>query len=163
MAVVALSDMPAALGPRGALFGLDLGEKTIGVAASDPSRAIATPITTLARTKFTADAAKLFALMAEREAGGLVIGLPLNMDGTEGGRCQSTRAFASNLLQLRDLPIAFWDERLSTAAVNRTLIEEGDLSRARRARIVDRAAAAWILQGALDLLRGGEARPTTAF
>jgi putative Holliday junction resolvase len=158
MAIVALADLPGSQ----ALFGLDLGEKTIGIAVSDTSGAIATPLTTLARTKFTADAAKLFALMAERGAVALVIGLPLNMDGSEGVRCQSTRAFASNLLRLKAIPIAFWDERLSTAAVHRSLIEEGDVSRSRRARIVDRAAAAWILQGALDRLRVMKARPTTA-
>jgi putative Holliday junction resolvase len=163
MAIVALLDLPAALGEGAALLGIDLGEKTIGLAISDRSRSIATPLTTLKRTKFTADAEKLLALMAERGAGGLLIGLPLNMDGSEGPRCQSTRAFAANVARLRDLPIAFWDERLSTAAVNRSLIDEGDVSRARRARIVDRAAAAWILQGALDRLRGERARPTTAF
>src|SRR5271163_3977610 len=128
MAIVALADLPASQ----ALFGLDLGEKTIGIA--DVSGAIATPMTTLTRTKFTADAAKLFGLMAERGASALVIGLPLNMDGSEGVRCQSTRAFASNLLRLKDVPIAFWDERLSTAAVSRSLIDEGDVSRRRRAR-----------------------------
>jgi putative Holliday junction resolvase len=106
------------------------------------------------RTKFTKDAEALFALMEARGAGGLVIGLPVNMDGTEGPRCQSVRAFARNLLRLRDLPIAFWDERLSSAAVNRMLIGEADATRARRADLVDKAAAAWILQGALDRLGG---------
>ena len=154
MAIVALADLPGSLARGEALFGLDLGEKTIGIAVADLTAIIATPLTTLARTKFTADAAKLFDLMGERGARGLVIGLPLNMDGSQGPRTQSTRAFASNLLRLKDIPIAFWDERLSTAAVNRTLIDEGDLSRRRRGQIVDRAAAAWILQGALDRLRG---------
>jgi putative Holliday junction resolvase len=162
MAIVALADLPGSLARGETLFGLDLGEKTIGIAVADLTGIIATPLTTLARTKFTADAAKVFALMGERGAGGLVIGLPLNMDGSQGPRAQSTRAFASNLLRLKDIPIAFWDERLSTAAVNRTLIEEGDLSRRRRGQIVDRAAAAWILQGALDRLRGRGSHPTRA-
>jgi putative Holliday junction resolvase len=147
--------LPAAL-PKGApVMGLDLGEKTIGVALSDIGRVIATPIHLVRRTKFTNDADALLALMQARDAGGLVIGLPVNMDGTEGPRCQSVRAFARNLLRLRpDLPIAFWDERLSTAAVNRMLIDEADVTRRRRAALVDKAAAAWILQGALDRLRG---------
>lgn len=153
MAVLALVDMASRLGPAPALLGLDLGEKTIGVAVSDPSRTIASPLTLLRRGKFTTDAERLFALVAERAAGGLVIGLPVNMDGSEGRRCQSVRAFARNLLRLRDLPIAFWDERLSSAAVERVLIEEGDVSRTRRAELVDKMAAAWILQGALDRLR----------
>jgi putative Holliday junction resolvase len=162
MAIVALADLPDSLARGETLFGLDLGEKTIGIAVADLTGIISTPLTTLARTKFTADAAKLFALMSERGASGLVIGLPLNMDGSEGPRAQSTRAFASNLLRLKDIPIAFWDERLSTAAVNRTLIDEGDISRRRRGQIVDRAAAAWILQGALDRLRGRGSHPTRA-
>lgn len=138
--------------PPGPLFGLDLGEKTIGVAASDAGRFVATPLGLIRRTKFTAEAEQLFALMAERKATGLVIGLPLNMDGTEGPRAQSCRAFGRNLLRLRDLPVAFWDERLSTAAVERQLIGALDMSRARRAEVVDQNAAAWILQGALDRL-----------
>jgi putative Holliday junction resolvase len=162
MAIVALADLPGSLARGETLFGLDLGQKTIGIAVADLTGIIATPLTTLARTKFTADAAKLCALMGERGAGGLVIGLPLNMDGSQGRRAQSTRAFAINLLRLKDIPIAFWDERLSTTAVNRTLIDEGDISRQRRGQIVDRAAAAWILQGALDRLRGLEAHPTRA-
>jgi putative Holliday junction resolvase len=105
------------------------------------------------KTKFTDEANQLFKLMADRGAGGVVIGLPVNMDGTEGVRCQSNRAFARNLLRLKDLPIAFWDERLSSAAVNRMLIQEADLTRKKRAEVVDRAAAAYILQGALDRLR----------
>jgi putative Holliday junction resolvase len=149
MAVVDLLELP----PAGALFGLDLGEKTIGVAASDATRFIASPIELIRKTKFTAEAARLFELMAHRSAGGLVIGLPVNMDGTEGPRAQSARAFARNLLRVRDLPIAFWDERLSSAAVNRMLIDEHDMTRGRRAEVVDKTAAAWILQGALDRLR----------
>jgi putative Holliday junction resolvase len=158
MAVVELTDLPAHLPRLGALFGLDLGEKTIGVAVSDPTRTISSPLKTLEKTKFSLDAAALFKLMDEREAAGLVIGLPVNMDGTEGTRCQSNRAFARNLLRLREgLLIAFWDERLSTVAVNRVLIDEFDASRSRRADLVDQMAAGWILQGALERLRNLQA------
>ena len=153
MAVLALADLPAATPPNTPWFGLDLGEKTIGVAASDVTRTIASPLALIRRRKFTEEAAELTTLMAARSASALVIGLPLNMDGTEGPRCQSVRAFARNLLRLRDLPIAFQDERLSTVAVNRMLVEEADLSRRKRAEVVDRAAAGYILQGALDRLR----------
>ncbi|WP_397415028.1 Holliday junction resolvase RuvX [Phenylobacterium sp.] len=153
MSVIALTDLPAALPPGAPLAGLDLGEKTIGVAVSDTTRMIASPLETIRKVKFTDDAAALFRLMESRAAGGLVIGLPVNMDGSEGPRAQSVRAFARNLLRLRDLPIAFWDERMSTMAVNRMLIDEADATRARRAQVVDRAAAAWILQGALDRMR----------
>ena len=158
MAVVDLAELPGALpkGPlvRGApIVGLDLGSKTIGVAVSDGGLMIASPVALIKRTKFTADAEALFDLMDGRGAGGIVIGLPINMDGTEGPRCQSARAFARNLLRLKDIPISFWDERLSTEAVNRMLIDEADTTRARRAELVDKAAAAWILQGALDRLR----------
>ncbi len=153
MPVLDLLALPAAVPPHTPFVGLDIGEKTIGVAVSDVMRAFATPLGLIQRTKFTKDAKALFDLMAARGATGLVLGLPLNMDGTEGVRCQSNRAFASNLLRLRpELAIAFWDERLSTLAVNRTLIHEADLSRAKRASVVDRAAAAYILQGALDRL-----------
>jgi putative Holliday junction resolvase len=162
MAVVDLLELEAAV-PLGApLAGLDLGEKTIGVAVSDTSRAIASPLTLIRRTQFTKDAETLFKLMEGRGAAGVVIGLPMNMDGGEGPRSQSARAFARNLLRLRDLPIAFWDERLSTMAVNRMLIGEGDVSRGRRAEVVDKLAAAWILQGALDRLRLAGAHPKTA-
>lgn len=154
MPVIAIEEFSAALPPRTPVVGLDLGEKTIGVAVSDTSRMIASPLALIRRKKFTADVEDLFALMAGREAAGLVIGLPVNMDGTEGPRCQSARAFARNLIRLKDLPIAFWDERLSSAAVNRMLIDEADVTRARRADLVDKAAAAWILQGALDRMRG---------
>jgi putative Holliday junction resolvase len=154
MPVVDLTDLPPLLPPRAPMAGLDLGEKTIGVAVSDATRLVASPLETLRKSKFTDDTAALFRLMESRGAAGLVIGLPVNMDGTEGPRCQSNRAFARNLLRLRpDLPIAFWDERMSTMAVNRMLIGEADISRARRAEVVDKAAAAWILQGALDRLR----------
>jgi putative Holliday junction resolvase len=153
MAIVDLADLPTALPAGVPIIGLDLGEKTIGVAVSDATRMIASPLSLIRRTKFTADAQALFGLMESRAAGGLVIGLPVNMDGAEGPRCQSARALARNLLRLRDLPIAFWDERLSSAAVNRMLVQEADASRARRRELVDKAAAAWILQGALDRLR----------
>jgi putative Holliday junction resolvase len=159
MAVVDLLELAATLPPGLALAGVDHGERTIGVALSDVSLTIASAAAAISRTKFTRDAGVLFDLMAERGAGGLVIGLPINMDGTEGRRCQSARAFGRNLLRLRDLPIAFWDERLSTLAVNRVLINEADTSRSRRARAVDKMAAAWILQGALDRLRAAGANP----
>jgi putative pre-16S rRNA nuclease len=136
---------------RGALLGLDLGSKTIGVSASDPDRKLAAGVETIARTNFTADARRLLALAAERAAVGFVLGLPINMDGSEGPRAQSTRAFARNLAKLTELPIAFWDERLSTAAVERELIA-ADVSRAKRAAVIDQHAAAYILQGALDRL-----------
>jgi putative pre-16S rRNA nuclease len=136
---------------RGVLMGLDLGAKTIGVATSDPDRRIATAVETVARKTFTADAKRLLALAGERNAVGFVLGLPLNMDGSEGPRAQSTRAFARNLAKLTELPIALWDERLSTAAVERTLIE-ADVSRSRRAAVIDQHAAMFILQGALDRL-----------
>jgi putative Holliday junction resolvase len=138
-----------ALPAAGRLMGLDLGTKTIGVAISDGLRMAATPVETIRRTKFTVDAERLLALIATHSVAGIVIGLPLNMDGSEGPRVQSTRAFVRNLAQKTDLPIAFWDERLSTAAVTRTLIE-ADVSRARRSEVVDKLAAAYILQGALD-------------
>jgi putative Holliday junction resolvase len=154
MAVLELADFAAALPAGAPVAGLDLGEKTIGVAVSDATRAVASPLETIRRTKFTEDANRLFALMETRAAAGLVIGLPVNMDATEGPRCQSNRAFARNLLRLRELPIAFWDERMSTMAVNRMLIDEMDMTRRRRAEVVDKAAAAWILQGALDRIRG---------
>ena len=153
MAVVDLLELPAALAPYTPLVGLDLGEKTIGVAVSDATRTVASPLDLIRKTKFTDDAKALFKLMAGRGATGIIIGLPVNMDGTEGPRCQSSRAFARNLLRLKDIPIAFWDERMSSMAVNRVLIEEADVTRARRADLVDKMAAAWILQGALERLR----------
>ena len=154
MAVLDLNEFSAALPAYAPVVGLDLGERTIGVAVSDTTRTVASPMETIRKTKFTDDAKRLFALMESRGAVAIVIGLPVNMDGTEGTRCQSNRAFARNLLRLRDLPIVFWDERMSTMAVNRMLIEEMDVTRARRAEVVDKAAAAWILQGALERLRG---------
>jgi putative Holliday junction resolvase len=161
MAVIDLLALGEILPPRAPVVGLDLGETTIGVAVSDLSRSIASPLSLIRKVKFTNDSETLFSLMAGRGAAGLVIGLPVNMDGTEGRRCQSARAFARNLLRLRDVPIAFWDERLSTAAVNRVLISEGDATRARRAEVVDKMAAAWILQGALDRLRAAGPGPRT--
>jgi putative Holliday junction resolvase len=136
----------------GKLLGLDLGTKTIGVAVSDGMRYTATPLETIARTKFTADAARLLELVTENAAVAFVLGLPLNMDGSEGPRAQSTRAFARNLAQRTDLPIVFWDERLSTSAVTRMLIE-ADTRRDKRAEVVDKLAASYILQGFLDRLR----------
>ena len=153
MPVLDLTDFRAAVPRNTPVMGLDLGEKTIGVAVSDISLRIATPLELIRRVKFTRDVETLFKLMDSRGAAGVVIGLPVNMDGTEGPRCQSVRAFGRHLLRLRDLPIAFWDERLSSAAVNRMLIDEADVTRARRADLVDKAAAGWILQGALDRMR----------
>src|SRR3954470_10679914 len=156
MPVVDLLELPALLPAHAPIVGLDLGEKTIGVAVSDATRMVATPLDLIRKVKFTDDAAALFKLMESRGAAGIVIGLPVNMDATEGPRCQSSRAFARNLLRLRgDLPIAFWDERMSSMAINRMLIDEADMNRARRGEVVDKAAAGWILQGALDRLRNG--------
>jgi putative holliday junction resolvase len=149
--VLPLAEIAPRLAARGSVIGLDLGSKTIGVATSDPDRRLATAVETLARTTFTRDAARLLALAAERNAIAFVLGLPLNMDGSEGPRAQSTRAFARNLSRLTELPIALWDERLSTAAVERELIA-ADVTRARRAAVIDQHAAVFILQGALDRL-----------
>ncbi len=140
------------------LLGLDVGTKTIGLALSDVTRQIATPLETIRRTKFKADAARLIELARHHGAGGLVIGLPVNLDGSEGPRAQSTRAFARNLAPLTGLPMAFWDERLSTAAVERALLE-ADASRKRRAELIDKMAAAYILQGALDRFNYGRHLP----
>ena len=141
----------AALPASGALAGLDLGEKTIGVAVSDLRRSVATPQETVRRKKFTLDAARLIEIAKARSLAGFVLGLPLNMDGSEGPRCQSTRAFARNLSQICDLPIGFWDERLSTVAAERALLE-ADTSRGKRAKVIDHVAAGFILQGFLDRL-----------
>ncbi len=143
--------LATALPPAGALAGLDLGTKTIGVAVSDGMRSVATPLETIRRTKFTADAARIIEIAEDRGLVGIVIGLPMNMDGTEGPRCQSARAFARNLERLTLLPLAFWDERLSTVAAERALLE-ADTSRARRNQVIDHVAAGYILQGALDRL-----------
>jgi putative Holliday junction resolvase len=158
----AFEDFISAVAPSGALIGVDLGTKTIGVASSDPGRMVASPLETILRKKFTPDAEQLLALAASRRAVGIVLGLPVNMDGTEGPRAQSTRAFARSLSGLTQLPIGFWDERLSTAAVERMLISF-DTSRKRRDEVVDKLAAAYILQGALDRLaamrRSGAVEP----
>ena len=151
MPVLPLTEAAPLLPSRGALIGLDLGTKTIGVATSDPDRRLATAVETIARKAFTADATRVLALAAERKAAGLVLGLPVNMDGSEGPRAQSTRAFARNLARLTELPIALWDERLSTAAVERELIA-ADVSRGKRKAVIDQHAAVFILQGALDRL-----------
>ena len=154
MPVIDLEDLQADRRRARPLPGVDAGEKTLGVAFSDPLWTLATPHSVIRRTKFTDDATALFRLMDERGSDALIIGLPLNMDGTEGPRCQSCRALGRNLLRLRpDLRVVFQDERLSTVAVQRTLIGEADLSRGKRASVVDRAAAAWILDAALDRLR----------
>jgi len=152
--IVALEALPPLLAPNARLIGVDLGEKTIGLALSDTRRTIASPLQTLKRTKFRPDAQRLLALAKLHDVGALVVGLPRNMDGSEGPRAQATRAFVRNLAPLTELAIAFWDERLSTAAVTRTLIE-ADTSRKRRAVLVDKMAAAYILQGALDRLGYG--------
>jgi putative Holliday junction resolvase len=146
-----VDELAARLPPSAALMGLDLGTKTIGLAISDAGRRIASPLTTIIRTKFRADAAALLKAATGHGIAALVLGLPLNMDGSEGPRAQATRAFARNLAQLTALPILFWDERLSTAAVTRTLLE-ADASRRRRDAVVDKMAAAYILQGVLDRL-----------
>ena len=135
-----------------ALVGLDLGTVTLGVAVSDSFLSVATPLETIKRKKFTLDAEALLAIMKTRSIGGIVLGLPLNMDGSEGPRVQSTRAFARNLSRLTDVPITFWDERLSTVAAERALLE-ADTSRKRRAEVIDHVAAGYILQGALDRIR----------
>ena len=146
-----LAEMATGLG-HGPLAGLDLGTKTIGVAISDGLRQIASPLGVIQRTKFTQDSQVLIAMLADRGAAGIILGLPRNMDGSEGPRAQSTRAFARNLSPLISVPIGLWDERLSTVAAERALIE-ADTSRARRARVIDQVAAGYILQGALDRLR----------
>jgi putative Holliday junction resolvase len=151
--VLPLAEIAPLLPARGALIGLDLGTKTIGVAASDPDRRLAAGVETVRRTNFSADAARLIALAQERRAVGIVLGLPINMNGSEGPRAQSTRAFARNLAKLCGLPIGLWDERLSTAAVERELLA-ADASRSQRAAVIDQHAAAYILQGALDRLAG---------
>jgi putative holliday junction resolvase len=149
---ISIEDLPPHLGRDARLLGLDVGTKTIGMALSDVTRSVATPFDTIRRTKFTADAKTIREVVERNQVGALVIGFPLNLDGSEGPRAQSTRAFARNLAAQVAVPMVFWDERLSTAAVERHLIE-ADASRKRRAEVVDRMAAAYILQGALDRLR----------
>ncbi len=152
MATVDLSGLKASIAPNARLIGLDLGEKTIGLALSDILLTVATPLETLKRGKFAANAATIEILILKHGVGGLVIGLPLNMDGSEGPSAQSARAFGRNFAARSELPVVFWDERLSTAAVTRTLLD-ADASRKRRSEVVDKMAAAYILQGALDRLR----------
>lgn len=150
--IVPIEDLPKLLAPEARLLGLDVGTKTVGLALSDVTRSVATPYGTVRRTKFTEDAKTILEVTEKNQVGALVIGLPLNLDGSEGPRAQSTRAFARNLAARIVVPIVFWDERLSTAAVERHLLE-ADASRKRRAEVIDRMAAAYILQGALDRLK----------
>ena len=152
MPIVDPSEMKLALAPRARLLGFDLGTKTIGLAVSDSMLMVSSPLETLRRSKFTTDAETLLALIAEKEVGGLVLGLPRNMDGSEGPRAQSTRAFANNMAGKTDLPVTFWDERLTTAEAERVLIDEADMNRKRRGEVIDKMAAQFILQGALDFL-----------
>jgi len=151
MIIESVEDFAQSLKSGRALIGLDLGTKTIGVAVSDGLLSVASPLETIKRSKYTADAARLSELIAKRDIAGIVLGLPFNMDGSEGPRCQSTRAFARNFAHQSDLPITYWDERLSTVAAERALLE-ADASRKRRAEVIDNIAAAYILQGALDRL-----------
>lgn len=166
MPVCSVTELSGRLAKGSRLLGLDLGDKTIGLALSDPGCTVASPIETIRRGKFTRDAETLIRIVQDRGVGGLVIGLPKNMDGSEGPRCQSTRQFAANLLERLDIPIAFWDERLSTAAVERFLTDEADMTRRRRGEVVDKLAAAYILQGALDAMgyaeKGGATHPSTS-
>jgi putative Holliday junction resolvase len=157
--ILSLSETAKHLPSRGALIGLDLGTRTIGVATSDPDRRLATAVETIRRKSFSSDAARVLTLADERSAVGFILGLPVNMDGSEGPRAQSTRAFARNLARLTELSIALWDERLSTAAAERGLIA-ADVSRARRAKVIDQHAAMYILQGALDYLMDDGRRTT---
>lgn len=152
MAITTLHEIKTLLPAGTRLLGIDLGAKTIGMAVSDPGLTVASPVGTIRRAKFTKDFEALVAVIADRNVGGLVIGLPINMDGSEGPRCQSTRQFAANILERREIPICFWDERLSTAAVERILVDEVDMTRKRRGEVVDTMAAGYILQGALDAL-----------
>ena len=152
MAIVEMNNLRKTVKRGERLLGLDLGSKTIGLAISDSGFMIASPLETIQRKKFTSDALALKAIIDERQIGGLVLGLPKNMDGSDGPRVQSTRQFAANLLERFDIPIAFWDERLSTMAVERVLVNEADMSRRKRSAVVDKMAASYILQGALDLM-----------
>ena len=149
---VTLESLAGSLEPGRRLIGIDLGARTIGLAVSDVTRTVGSPLVTIRRTKFGKDAAELLALCRGNDVGGLILGLPVNMDGSDGPRAQATRAFAGNLGKLTDIPIAFWDERLSTSAVTRALLE-ADASRKRRGEVVDKMAAAYILQGALERMR----------
>jgi putative Holliday junction resolvase len=155
MAVIDIVAMKAALAPGGRLFGLDIGSKTIGIAVSDSALKVASPLTVLPRVKFAVDMAKLKALIAERSVGGLVLGLPIGLDGREGPRSQSVRQFAANLLGVIDLPLAFWDERFSTLGAERPM-KEAEMSHRRRGELIDKLAAAYILQGALDRIAASD-------
>jgi len=152
MTILSLQDVKASLKRDQRLIGLDLGSKTIGIAMSDTLLSIASPVETIKRGKFTKDVNRLFALIDEHDVGGLILGMPYNMDGTEGPRCQSTRDFAINFQNLRDMPVGIWDERLSTSAVERMLVGDVDMTRQRRGEVIDKLAATYILQGALDAL-----------
>ena len=152
MAIIELKDIKTGLNRGQRLLGLDLGSKTIGLALSDTLLSVASPLETIKRTKFTKDAMRLIELIEEHDVGALVLGMPFNMDGTEGARCQSTRDFAHNFKGLREMPIALWDERLSTSAVERMLVTDVDMTRKRRSEVIDKLAATYILQGALDAL-----------
>jgi putative Holliday junction resolvase len=152
MALMELQDIPSQLTRGQRLMGLDLGSKTIGLALSDVMLSVASPLETVRRSKFTQDAQRLIELIQEHDVGALVLGMPYEMDGSEGKRCQSTRDFAINFKKLRDMPISYWDERLSTSAVERMLVNDVDMTRKRRDEVVDKLAAAYILQGALDAL-----------
>ena len=152
MIIEHIREFAGTLPPRSCLLGLDLGDKTIGIAVSDDSLMIASPLDTIRRTKFTKDAEALLIFVADYSIGGIILGLPVNMDGTEGPRCQSTRQFGANLSGKTELPIGFWDERMSTQAMERHLIAQ-DVSRRRRVEVIDKMAAHYILQGALDFLR----------
>lgn len=148
--IVELSEIKGLMAKDHRLMGLDLGTKTIGLALSDVLMSIASPLETIQRTKFSVDVVRLLELIEEHEVGGLILGLPVEMDGTEGPRCQATRAFADNVLKKIDIPIAFWDERLSTSAVEKMLVGDVDMTRKRRKQVIDKLAATYILQGALD-------------
>lgn len=152
MAIIELKDIKSDLARGQRLLGLDLGSKTIGLALSDTLLSVASPLETIKRTKFTKDAMRLIELIEEHDVGALVLGMPFNMDGSEGPRCQSTRDFAHNFKGLREMPIALWDERLSTSAVERMLVTDVDMTRKRRGEVIDKLAATYILQGALDAL-----------
>ena len=153
MAICKPSELKAKLARNQTILGLDLGTKTIGLALSDTTYIVASPLSTIARRKFSQDVAELEAIMDKYNVGALVLGMPMRMDGTEGPRAQATRSFVAEFLKRRDVPIAFWDERLSTAAVERMLTDEANMSRKRRSEVVDKTAAAYILQGALESLR----------
>lgn len=152
MAIIELKDIKTDLTRGQRILGLDLGSKTIGLALSDMLLSVASPLETIKRTKFTKDAIRLIELIEEHDIGALVLGMPFNMDGSEGPRCQSTRDFAHNFKGLREMPIALWDERLSTSAVERMLVTDVDMTRKRRSEVIDKLAATYILQGALDAL-----------